>query len=957
MFWNRKRGKIEVFGLSILLCFVLLAGNKIPSGKRSIGGEGSSTSKNSFPRQMGLKEGPLSIRSPGRDVPICTEAHDQHHPAIYGEKIVWEDWRNRNGDIYMYDLSTGAETPICTAAHNQGSPAIYGDKIVWADNRYMNWDIYMYDLSTGSETAICTEAHDQSNPAIYGDKIVWEDYRDGNGDIYMYDLSSGALRAICREAHNQRRPKIYGDKIVWEDNRNGNWDIYMYDLSTNTETAISRRAPNQEYPAIYGDKIVWQEEILWGETISDYNIYMYDLSTNTETGICTNPDPQLSPAIYGDKIVWLDERLGQPDIYMYDLSTHTETPVYYDIYTQSSPAIYGDKIVWKDNRNGNWDIYMFDLSRGAEFAICTDAHYQGSPAIYEDKYGVRIVWEDDRNGNWDIYIYDLSTRQERIITAHSQIQCSPVIYGGKIVWTDYRNSPPLSPNPDIYMYEFSKADMVAPLISIISPMPRSRVSRFFPLSYTVDDENFDPLRVDLFIDEGLPLKPTLIDGQFLSIVSLSAGEHKFRVRAWDSWDNFAEASASFQVASPNECVPPPQKDILFLAFPFQPQPNKLQSIIAYDKACIWNGIRYIFSDSPDFPKDLTNKVLWFKLPQPFDPLQVKPLGYACSAEQEVSLQLNKGWEAFGLPWSYPLPISGLWIEDKMGNRVSFSEANKLVGLVIFRWDGEKYVSAGLQQGMENTLYPWFGYWIRVKEDCKLIFPKEPWNVKVKRAPSDEGFSLPIKAVFADGSSEDVYIGMGKLEITSPFPPSPPYSQATRRLSIIKNGELLYVDIRKERGKQEWRLAAKGDATLFFPNLSYLPKGWQAILKDGNKRYYLKTTPAIKVEGDKELGIEIGEGLITPLLISMVQTSKVRGGVSISWSVNLDCQVKVEVKATDGRLVRDLGIRSSSAGINSVLWDGCYKDGRALPAGIYIVELTARDEMHQMVKAIRMVNLR
>jgi hypothetical protein len=297
------------------------------------------------------------------------------------------------------------------------------------------------------------------------------------------------------------------------------------------------------------------------------------------------------------------------------------------------------------------------------------------------------------------------------------------------------------------------------------------------------------------------------------------------------------------------------------------------------------------------------------------------------------------------------------IENKTGNQFSFSDAGNIIGLILFRYDGQKYVSVSNIAGMENTLYPWFGYWIMVKDDCKLIFPKEPWNMKAKRAPNLDGFCLPIKAVFSDGTSEEIYIGIGKQEITSPFPPPAPYSQNQKRLSIIKNGELLYIDICKEGGKQEWRLAVKGGATLFFPNLSYLPKGWQAILTDGDKRYYLKTTSAIKVEGDKELKVEIGEGLITPLLINMVDARSVRGGVNISWNVNLPCQVKVAIKGADGRVLRDLGMRSSSSGLNSIFWDGKGQDGRNLPAGVYIIELTAKDELNQMIRAIRMVNLR
>ena len=246
--------------------------------------------------------------------PITTDPSDQSDPAIYGDRIVWVDYRNDNYDIYMYDLSTDTEIPITTDPSSQWYPAIYGDRIVWEDYRNGNWDIYMYDLSTDTETQITTDPWDQWDPAIYGDRIVWIDDRNGNWDIYMYDLSTDTEIPIITDfGYSMWDPAIYGDRIVWIDDRNGNWDIYTYDLSTDTETPITTDPFTQSNPAIYGDRIVWVDDRN-GNWNGD--IYMYDLSTGTETQITTDPLNQYSPAIYGDRIVWVDDRNGNYDIYM-----------------------------------------------------------------------------------------------------------------------------------------------------------------------------------------------------------------------------------------------------------------------------------------------------------------------------------------------------------------------------------------------------------------------------------------------------------------------------------------------------------------------------------------------------------------------------------------------------------------------------------------------------------------
>jgi len=280
------------------------------------------------------------------------------NPAIYGDRIVWQDNRNGNNDIYMYNITAGTETRITTNTASQQYPDIYGDRIVWQDNRNGNNDLYMYNITAGTETRITTNSLAQLNPAIYGDRIVWRDNRNGNWDIYMYDLAAGTETRITTNTAGQYYPDIYGDRIVWQDLRSGNWVIYMYNITAGTETRITTNTASQQYPDIYGDRIVWQD----GRN-GNNDIYMYDLAAGTETRITTNTAEQQYPAIYGDRIVWQDGRNGNNDIYMYDLAAGTETRITTNTAEQQHPAIYGDRIVLEDNRNGggNPDIYMYTL--------------------------------------------------------------------------------------------------------------------------------------------------------------------------------------------------------------------------------------------------------------------------------------------------------------------------------------------------------------------------------------------------------------------------------------------------------------------------------------------------------------------------------------------------------------------------------------------------------------------
>ncbi|MBI5663868.1 MAG: thrombospondin type 3 repeat-containing protein [Nitrospirae bacterium] len=253
------------------------------------------------------------------------------------------------------DDSDGVETRITSNNTTQYSPAISGNRMVWQDNRNGNDDIYMYDISTGLETRITSDTNAQFSPAISGNRIVWQDNRNGNSDIYMYDISTGLQTRITSDTASPYSPAISGNRIVWQDHRDSHYDIYLYDISTRVETRITSNTTNYpSYPAISGNRIVWEDH-----RNVNADIYMYDISTGLETRITSNTETQSNSAISGNRIVWQDHRNGHFDIYMYDISSGLETRITSNTNYQAYPAISGNHIVWNDYRNGNFDIYMY----------------------------------------------------------------------------------------------------------------------------------------------------------------------------------------------------------------------------------------------------------------------------------------------------------------------------------------------------------------------------------------------------------------------------------------------------------------------------------------------------------------------------------------------------------------------------------------------------------------------
>jgi beta propeller repeat protein len=165
-------------------------------------------------------------------------------PAISGNRVVWEDKRDGQWDIYLCDVDWAFEqqTPvrITDDASDQMNPAVSGDVLVWQDNRSGNWDIYLYRApatpTTSAGVPLTTDPADQTMPAVSGDLVVWQDHRNGNWDIYLYDLTTDTEVQLTTDPADQTDPRIDGRRIVYTDQRSGT-AIYLYDLDGVAPTA------------------------------------------------------------------------------------------------------------------------------------------------------------------------------------------------------------------------------------------------------------------------------------------------------------------------------------------------------------------------------------------------------------------------------------------------------------------------------------------------------------------------------------------------------------------------------------------------------------------------------------------------------------------------------------------------------------------------------------------------
>lgn len=324
---------------------------------------------------------------------ICNASGDQTYLSISGDKIVWQDNRYGDWDIFMYDISTGEEKEICNVSGDQVRPRISGDIIVWADGRNSeplvssteedDWDIWMYNLTTKESQAVKNTDVFQFNPAVSGNTIAWQDYSDyydeeENINLWIKEIGS-SYNKLAEGENTQITPSFdSGDssKMVWCEitpersitivtlfsTRYRHEDsMYLIKYKNNNNIKTIHSSHDKAYtPAISGGNIVWME----GQS-GTYDIWMLNTSTGQKDEICPYNGDQRYPVIDQNKVVWLD--LTNNGIYMYDSASvkkiASTEPIDSSVLSETEkgkPVISNNYVVWSDKNSttGNWDVWL-----------------------------------------------------------------------------------------------------------------------------------------------------------------------------------------------------------------------------------------------------------------------------------------------------------------------------------------------------------------------------------------------------------------------------------------------------------------------------------------------------------------------------------------------------------------------------------------------------------------------
>ena len=187
-------------------------------------------------------------------------------------------------------------------------------------------------------------------------------------------------------------------------------------------------------------------------------------------------------------------------------------------------------------------------------------------------------------------------------------------------------------------------------------------------------------------------------------------------------------------------------------------------------------------------------------------------------------------------------------------------------------------------------------------------------------------------------------------------------------TIGDDGGLRYlVDTQAATGAtQTWELTVVAEApgapvTLRWPELSSaLPDDLVATLEDldGGRQTYMRTSESYTYNsgtgGARHFRIVVRQRAAASLGLTAAAQATGGRGLEIVYTLSRPATVDVEVRNIAGRVVGRVATgREAGQGQNTLVWNGISDAGTAVPAGMYIVQVTARSaETGEQASVIR-----
>jgi len=323
---------------------------------------------------MGLSIGSSPVEL-GLTIPVV--------PLLYGNELLFQDFRRGGYGIYRCNLSTQVTAELRSNTAFYLYPLGFsGNFFAWIGNRtgIAIYEVKAFDTRNSTERVISTNGAYKEYLSMDHDHVAWTDYRNSTAtdtfsDVYAYSLSAQTETRLTTLPVYKSSVHIQGQRVVWTDYRHAitdskNASIYSYNLSTRQESPVCLAAGFQDQPCLSGNVVVWQDFRNAGTNSKNADLFSYNFQTQMEAPVCTAPGYQAHPKVGGRLVVWQDYRntvvdTMNADIYLYDLGSRTEIAVTNAPGFQDAPDLSGNRVVWMDYTDSKVHTAIVDTSTGA----------------------------------------------------------------------------------------------------------------------------------------------------------------------------------------------------------------------------------------------------------------------------------------------------------------------------------------------------------------------------------------------------------------------------------------------------------------------------------------------------------------------------------------------------------------------------------------------------------------
>lgn len=304
------------------------------------------------------------------------------------------------GDESLAREEAGVDRQITSDPAIQTSPDISGDRVVWQEHRDGQSDVFLHDLGTGETRRLTDDSADQIAPRISGDRVVWEDHRHAGRDVYALDVTGGAEVRLTPEASFQVEPDVSDGRVVWRDDRRGGWGVVLHDLATGQETWLANGG-SAEAPAISGTTVVWLENgRIRGRDLATGE----DLEVPGDGGVRS----QDGLAVDGPRVAWTKVDSFAQDVYVHDFDAASTTQVTTTPELNTVADISGLRVATIDLRGSPVSPTRPLFLRHVETGRVLQANpWDVNPVRAARIDGSRVVYAGFRHGAWNIHLYEL----------------------------------------------------------------------------------------------------------------------------------------------------------------------------------------------------------------------------------------------------------------------------------------------------------------------------------------------------------------------------------------------------------------------------------------------------------------------------------------------------------------------------------------------------------------------